>query len=76
MHAIFFSSVDSHTYINVLPKASSNKSNFLGKKGKLNTTYNNNIFFFRSGGEMAEMNFCDQKSLSMPTLRMTSEAKV
>ncbi|CAG2254145.1 DHX9 [Mytilus edulis] len=29
----------------------------------------------RSGGEMSEMNFCDQKSLSMPTLRMTSEAK-
>ena len=34
------------------------------------------VVIYRSGGEMAEMNFCDQKSLSMPTLRMTSEAKV
>ncbi|GFR82951.1 ATP-dependent RNA helicase A-like protein, partial [Elysia marginata] len=29
----------------------------------------------RSGGESAEMNFCDQKSLNMQTLRMTWEAK-
>ena len=34
------------------------------------------VRFDRGGGEDAEMYFCDQKSLSMPTLRMTSEAKV
>ena len=28
------------------------------------------------GGEQSEMNFCEHKSLSMPTLRMTCEAKV
>lgn len=30
---------------------------------------------FRMGGEQSEMYFCDQKSLSLPTLRMTCEAK-
>nr|CAD7444842.1 unnamed protein product [Timema bartmani] len=30
----------------------------------------------RMGGEMAESNFCDHKMLSMPTLRVTWEAKV
>ncbi|XP_033728682.1 ATP-dependent RNA helicase A-like isoform X2 [Pecten maximus] len=29
----------------------------------------------RMGGEQSEIYFCEQKSLSMPTLRMTSEAK-
>ena len=28
------------------------------------------------GGEQNEIYFCEDKSLSMPTLRMTSEAKV
>ena len=30
----------------------------------------------RSGGEQYEINFCENKSLSMQILRMTSEAKV
>ena len=30
----------------------------------------------RQGGEMAEINFCDYKGLSMPTLRVIWEAKV
>ena len=34
------------------------------------------MIFFRMGGEQSEMNFCENKSLSMPTLRMTCEAKV
>ena len=31
---------------------------------------------FRMGGEQNETYFCESKSLSMPTLRMTCEAKV
>lgn len=30
----------------------------------------------RSGGEASEIGFCDYKGLSMPTLRVTWEAKV
>lgn len=33
------------------------------------------VKYYRSGGEQNEMYFCDQKSLSMQTLRMTFEAK-
>ena len=35
-----------------------------------------NVYFFRQGGEQSEAYFCETKSLSMPTLRMTGEAKV
>ncbi len=31
---------------------------------------------FRQGGEQSESYFCQDKSLTMPILRMTSEAKV
>ena len=34
------------------------------------------VCYYRMGGEQSEMNFCENKSLSMPTLRMTCEAKV
>ena len=34
------------------------------------------MFCFSEEGENVEMYFCEQKSLSLPTLRMTCEAKV
>lgn len=36
----------------------------------------NGSYFFRMGGEDAEIRFCEHKRLNMPTLRMTWEAKV
>jgi hypothetical protein len=39
------------------------------------TSVDGTVCFSRSGGEQNEMYFCDQKSLSMQTLRMTFEAK-
>ena len=32
--------------------------------------------YSRCGGEQSEYRFCENKCLAMPTLRMTSEAKV
>jgi len=33
------------------------------------------MLFFRSQGEQSEIAFCDNKSLSIPVLRMTCDAK-